>query len=78
MTVAETSTQALRALIQWCLTDMEKENTHKEVVVAVCLPRIPDLGEPQRPRILRVRFRRQQRTRKRLLGRLGSEMSAKN
>ena len=54
-----------------------KENTHKEAVVDVCLPRIPGLGEPQRPRILRVRFRKQRRIRKRLLDRLGSEVSAK-
>ena len=54
-----------------------KENTHKEAVVAECLPRIPDQGEPQRLRILRVRFRKQPRTRKQLSDRLGSEMSAK-
>jgi hypothetical protein len=53
-----------------------KENTHEEAVVAVCLPRIPDQGEPQRPRILRVIFRKQPRTRKLLLDRLGSEVSA--
>jgi hypothetical protein len=54
-----------------------KENTHKEAVVAACLPRIPVQGEPQRPRILRVKFRKQPRTRKQLLDRLGSEVSAK-
>ena len=54
-----------------------RKNTHKEATVAVCLPRIPDQGEPQRLRILRVRFRKQQRTRKRLLDHLGSAVSAK-
>ena len=54
-----------------------KENTHKEAVVAVCLPRILDQGEPQRPRILRVKFRKQLRNRKQLLDRLGNEVSAK-
>jgi hypothetical protein len=53
-----------------------KETTHKEAVVAVCLPKIPDQGEPQRPRILRVRFRKQLRNRKQLLDRLGKEVSA--
>ena len=55
-----------------------KEKTYKEAVVAVYLRRIPDQGEPQRPRILRVRFRKQPRTRKQLLDRLGSEVSAKS
>ena len=42
----------------------------------MCLPRIPDQGEPQHPRIPQVRFRRQRRTRKQLLDRLGSDVSA--
>ncbi len=51
------------------------KNTHKEVVVVVCLPRIPDQGGPQRPRIHQAKFRMQRRTQKRLLDRLRSEMS---
>ena len=45
--------------------------------MAVYLPRIPDQGVPQRPRIHQVRFHKQRRTQKRPLDHLGSDVSVK-
>ena len=63
---------------EWCHNKNGKEKTHEEGVVAVCLLRIPDQGEPQRPRTHQVRFRKQQQTRKQLLDRLRSGVSVQD